>query len=159
MANLIELSPPWVIYVKKLEALFNQDPDIRTEFNEDDNEFILRVEDPVKAAALDELLPTFVDFGSVELCITVIPANSEYTVADLYKMAFNRNPIFKSVEVVNGDGLFPANYCIFKNEVVQYAADDLSSYYGLQSTLYEDIAEEIFEGKHNGIYFCTDLPE
>lgn len=115
------------------------------------------VEDPVKAAALEELLPETVDFGSVELYITVIPANSNYTLADLYKMAFNNNPAFEAIETEGREGLFSASYCIFKNEVVQYMADDLSSYYGVQSTLYEDIAEEIFEGNHDGIYFCTGL--
>lgn len=157
MPNNVGLLSPWVIYVKRFKALFGQDPDIRIEFNEDANELVMFVEDPVKAAALEELLPETVDFGGVELYITVVPANSNYTLADLYKMAFNNNPVFEAIETVSGEGLFPASYCIFKNEVVQYMADDLSSYYGVQSTLYEDIADEIFEDNHDGVYFCTGL--
>lgn len=50
----------------------------------------------------------------------------------------------------------PIAYCSFKKEVVQYPADDLSSETGLKSTLYEDLAREIFENT-DGVYFCTDV--
>lgn len=143
-----------------MNALFGKDPEIHFDFDEDENEVTLRVDNPTKAAALQELLPEAVDFGNVTLYITVVPGNATYTKADLFRIAFTGNPVFSFVKTVNDDTFsFPTSYCIFKNEVVQYPADDLSSYYGLQSTLYENIAEEVFDDMHDGIYFCTDLPE
>ena len=150
----LKLATPWVIYVHKLEALFGQDPDINITYNNDDKEVIIRVNNQTKADAIEALLPDTVSFGNVLLYITIVPANPEYSEADLFRLAFAGNPVFESVETT--DGLFQASYCIFKNEVVQYPADDLSSYYGIQSTLYEDIADEIFEDR-DSIYFCTGL--
>ena len=144
-----------------MKALFEQDPEIHFDFNDEDDELIMRVDNPTKAAALDELLPGSVKFGDVTLYITVVPGNVTYTKADLFRIAFTGNPAFSFVESINDDETisFPANYCVFKNEVVQFPADDLSSYYGVKSTLYEDIAKEVFDGRHDGVYFCTDLPE
>ena len=120
----------------------------------------MRVDNPTKAAALQELLPEAVEFGNVTLYITVVSGNATYTKADLFRIAFTGNPAFSFVETIDSDTLsFPASYCVFKNEVVQFPADDLSSYYGVKSTLYEDIAEEVFDDMHDGVYFCTDLPE
>jgi hypothetical protein len=143
-----------------MKALFGQDPEIHIDFNDEDDELIMRVDNPTKAAALEELLPDAVEFGDVVLYITVVPGNATYTKADLFRIAFTGNPAFSFMETVNDETFsFPANYCVFKNEVVQFPADDLSSYYGVKSTLYEDIAEEVFDDMHDGIYFCTDLPE
>ena len=153
----LELSSPWVIYMNKLKALFEKDPEIHIDYNEEEPEIVLLVDNPTKAAALGELLPFSVDFGNVTLFITVVPANKSYKLSDLYRVAFTGNPVFKSLESITSDLGFPANYCIFKNEVVQYPADNLSSYCGVESTLYEDLAREVFEDNHDGIYFCTSL--
>lgn len=158
MSSTVGLSSPWVLYKNRFEALFGRDPDIHIDFDEDENEIFVRVDNPTKAAALDELLPSIVNFGTVDLYITVVPGNANYTIADLYRIAFTGNPAFSSMETTEGEGIFSANYCIFNNEVVQYPADDLSSYYGVQSTLYEEIADEVFENNHDGVYFCTELP-
>lgn len=117
----------------------------------------MRVDNPTKAAALEELLPNTVEFGNVVLSIVVVPANPDYTKVDLFRMAFSGNPAFCFLETIDDPRALPVSYCVFENEVVQYPADDISSYWGIQSTLYEDIAREIFEGRHDGIFFCTDL--
>ena len=46
-------------------------------------------------------------------------------------------------------------YIIFEKEVVQYFADDLGDLHGINSTLYQDLAKEIF-GESSNIHFCTD---
>lgn len=147
-----------MIYIRKIEALFSQDPEVRIDYDLDDMEITLWVDNPTKAVALEEILPDHVEFGNVELYITVVPANNvKYSIADMYRMAFSGNPVFVKLESVDDPMAFSANYCIFKNEVVQYPADDLGSYYGIESTLYEDIADEVFEGNHDGVFFCTDV--
>jgi hypothetical protein len=49
----------------------------------------------------------------------------------------------------------PITYVIFKKEVVQYYDDNLGDAHGNRTTLYEQIANQIFEDRE-GIYFCTD---
>ena len=60
------------------------------------------------------------------------------------------NPLF-----VDDDA---AKYVIFANKVVQYFNDSLSDAHGVCSTLYQDIARDVF-GDDCGVYFCTDLEE
>lgn len=44
---------------------------------------------------------------------------------------------------------------LFKKEVVQYFTDNLGDYNGYRSTLYENIARDIF-GDIVGVFFCTN---
>ena len=53
---------------------------------------------------------------------------------------------------------FQANYVVFENKVVQFFNDDLSDIHGNKSTLYQEIAKDIF-GDCDNIYFCTDTKE
>ena len=49
-------------------------------------------------------------------------------------------------------------YVVFKNCVVQFFNDNLNDCHGLISTLYQDIAAEIFEDANlNGVYYNTDV--
>ena len=46
---------------------------------------------------------------------------------------------------------------VFQNKVVQYFSDNMQDINGFTSTLYQEIAKELF-GVDGGLYFCTDLP-
>ena len=66
---------------------------------------------------------------------------------------FEGNPAvkeFKSVQFGPEEVL----YVIFQKEVVQFFTDDLTDIYGLCSTLYQDIAKDVFENV-GGVFFCT----
>lgn len=76
----------------------------------------------------------------------------------MYKAAFEGNAAFNYLETVEGVFTNPISYVVFANEVVQFFNDDLNDIHGLKSTLYEDIARDVFE-KKDGMCFCTDLPE
>lgn len=157
--NNVKLSPPWAIFYREIEALFGQDPDIKVEYDEDEIEVKLFVEDPQKADALSKLLPTEKFFGGVCLKITVIPAdvsNGDST-AKLIETAFKGNPAFKGVSSVD---MFAStmNYVVFKKKVVQFYSDNLADAHGVTSTLYENIARDIF-GNTQGIYYCTDTED
>ena len=153
-----KLLPPWIIYFKKIEAMFQDDPDIKIAIQDEQPpyEIKLRVSSVEKANALTELLPAEKIFGNVSAKVTVVPANvkSEHKI-DTFLSAFDGNPAFAFVK---GDysGPFDMNYVVFAKKVVQYHADDAGDIYGLCSTLYEDIARDIFEDC-DGIYFCTDV--
>ena len=158
MGKKTELSPPWAIYYKKLEALFGEDPDIKIEYDEDENVVNLYVHGQDKSDALSELLPLNVDFGNMTLGINVIPDNRDKTKIDLYKAAFSGNPVFSYARTIEGVFTNPISYFVFKNKVVQFYADNLGDIYGNMNTLYQDIADEIFD-EHDSICFCTDLPD
>ena len=50
------------------------------------------------------------------------------------------------------------NYVAFDPVVVQFFNDQLDDANGLKSTLYADIAKEVF-GMQDGIFFCTDAAD
>ena len=157
MTDNVKLSAPWVVYYRKLEALFGEDPDIKLVFDEDDVSIKMYVENAAKADALTQLLPTTVPFGNVILKITVIPANATPTKMGLLRDAFNGNPAFSyavSTDVLQSN---PIHYFVFKNKVVQFYNDDLGDVNGNCSTLYHDLAKELL-GETQGVHFCTDLP-
>lgn len=157
----VKMSPPWVVYWRELEALFGQDPEIEIEFDEDaltiDNgspncSCYIYVNNGTKAEALNQLLPTKKVFGNVTLYIDIIPTNTDKTLAQYYVDAFTGNPIFEGRYCLGEGSAF--HYMVFKNEVVQFYSDTLADPNGYTSTLYQDIANKVFNN-HDGIYFCT----
>ena len=153
MAEL-HLSSPWVNFYREIEALFKEDETVRVGFDENACEIRLDVESTVKAEALTKLLPAEKTFGTVTVKVTVIPANTEETKSNLFELAFTGNPAVSYMQDVESPfGKF--TYVVFNKQVVQYFNDDLSDINGLRSTLYQDIAKDVF-GEGDGIYFCTD---
>ena len=154
----MKLSPPWVEYYRKIEAMFGPDPDIRVEFDEDEMHIKLYVESHEKAAALDELLPVQKDFGNVSVFIEVIPANDEPKRIDYIKRAFEGNPAFSYATTIEGIMSNPISYVVFKPEVIQFWNDNMGDPHGITSTLMADIAKEII-GEDEGVIFSTDKKE
>ena len=165
MSEKRKLSSPWVRFYKEIEALFGKDPDIRIETDEtvnclEEETYVIRmyVAAPEKAEALTQLLPAEKKFGSVEVKLQVIPANAQYTMKlQLFQDALRGNPVF-AYTAASGDAgcdVFDIGYVAFKPEVVQYFVDDLGSLGGLCTTLYQEIAKDVFEDVP-GIYFCTE---
>lgn len=163
MANL-NLSAPWEITYKKINAMFEQDPEVSVIFDRDVNIVKLYVDDADKAYALHELLKRSYDYGSVKLEVIVVPTNKgnvtvvDWTSSVLYNAAFYRNPIFEYA--INGPAVFanPITYVVFHPQVIQYFTDDLGDINGYHSTLAQDIAKDIFE-ESNGVFYCTERTE
>lgn len=153
----VNLSSPWVIYYRKLESFFELDPDVEVilEGVEEYQPVIrLYVDNTRKADALQELLPNEKKFGNVKVPIIVIPSNNTSSKLDLLKVALEGNEAVVDIETV--PTVFDdITYIIFEKEVVQYFADDLGDLHGINSTLYQDLAKEIF-GESSNIHFCTD---
>ena len=162
MARL-KISAPWVLFYRKIEALFKNDPEVRVIFDDEEScDVKLYVENAGKADALMKLLPTVKDFGNVLLTVTVIPANGTFAppASDtrmLIGTALAGNGALSYIHSVNGIFTNGITYVVFKNEVVQYFADDLGDVNGLNSTLYQELAKEVF-GDIPGVFFCTDVP-
>ena len=163
MATL-KLSAPWFIRVRELEEMFKYDSEVRVVFDEETHIVSLYVDNVDKAAALTELLPALYTFGSYNLQTAVVPANdiSHLDAANehkeyLYEIAFEGNPVFSYAKEV-WLGTNTLTYVVFRKAVVQYFTDDLSDANGICSTLYQEIAKNLF-GEAEGVSFCTDVEE
>lgn len=162
MDKKVALSAPWVTYAREIGAMFDDDPAIKVEYDEENVEVKLYVEGVKKADAISQLLPVEKAFGGVKLKITIIPANETLSAnkqKQLFLDAFEGNPAFETAVAVEGVFSNPITYVVFRKKVVQYYNDDLGDINGICSTLYQDIAKNIFEGQTQGIYFCTDTKD
>lgn len=159
MDKKLALSAPWVTFAREISALFDDDPAIHVEYDEDNVEVKLYVEGVEKADAISQLLPVEKAFGGVTLKITVIPANEKVTTpkyTELFRKAFKDNPVFENAVSVEGIFSNPITYVIFRKRVVQYYNDDLGDINGICSTLYQNIAKNIFADSVQGVNYCTD---
>ena len=156
MATL-KLAAPWISFSNMIKAMFEKDDEVTVNYDEGAQKIKVLVDNPSKAEALTKLLPTHKTFGNVVLQIEVIPANSAVNELELMKRAFSGNGAVKDIISTSaGIPSFGAVYILFVKEVVQFFNDDLTDYNGLCSTLYEDMAKEIFNIP-DGVFFCTDI--
>lgn len=172
MANLKMVSP-WVEYYYMVKAMFGSDQNVFVMYDEEETELKIYVKEQEKAHAIAALLPEEKTFGNVTLKIEVYPGNcsisrmrdglraeldplcDEYA-AKLFELAFYHNDALRYTHVVDGFQSFKATYIVFQKKVVQYFNDDLGDINGKRSTLYQDIAKEIFN-EFPGVYYCTDI--
>lgn len=156
----IKLAPPWITFVSELEQLFKHDREVHIVYDNEECEVKVYVDSAAKAEALTELLPAGKAFGNQVLTVTVVPANGLVAVdkTNLYQTAFAGNGAFSFIKTVQGIFANNLTYVVFKNRVVQYWNDDLGDIYGQKSTLYQEIARNIF-GETEGVFFCTDVEE
>ena len=152
----VNLSAPWVIFYKEIEALFKEDPEVKTEFDEDAKAIRLYVDEAEKAEALSQLLPSERTFGNVTVSITVVPANRlGANRIGLFQTAFKGNGAFAYAKTVEGSLGLSLSYVVFKRTVVQFFADNLQDVAGNRSTLYQELAADVF-GEDAGVCFCTE---
>ena len=154
MENL-KITSPWIHFVNELQVLFERDSDVRIEYSDEERTVKLYVENAVKADALSRLMPTEKTFGNFTLKITVIPANEKETTAQLFCNAFHGNGAFSRMISVPAPGGGTFDYMCFAREVAQYYDDNLADPNGYVSTLYQNIAADIFEDR-DGVFFCTE---
>ena len=161
----LKILPPWSIYIRKIEALFDGDPQIacNTDFSGSHPSIVLSCNNGDKVAALLRILPEEFTFGGVTLKVMVdgTPSNRAFTnKVELFDTAFDKNPVYaySICPVEDGYQWFDTTYVVFKNYVVQFFADNLNDCHGIISTLYQNIAEEILTGEATqGVFFNTDI--
>ncbi len=161
----LKLLPPWSIFIRKVEALFDGDPQIACNVNwgSDAPSSVLACNNGDKVAALQQILPEEIKYGGVTLKIAIdgTPSNRAFTSkVDLFDTAFYNNPAYAYSMCPCEDGYqwISSTYVVFKNHVVQFFADNLNDCHGVISTLYQDIASEVLTGPAtSGVYYNTDV--
>lgn len=152
----LKLSAPWEEYVSKIRALFEQDDEIT--FKYENMVLTIYVDNTDKYEALTHLLPEKKIFGNVALDIKVVPANDGVKDDRYYlKNLFKNNTAVTTITDIS-IGTNPMTFIEFEKRVVQYYVDNAADLHGNRTTVFEEIAREVFENK-NGVYFCTDNEE
>ena len=163
MESRLKILPPWTIAIRKLEALFDGDPLIAFNVNYSEPSVVLACGNGDKTAALMQILPEEIAFGNVKMKVIVdgIPSNRAFTSkVQLFETAFKCNPAFAYAVCPAEEGYqwIGSTYVVFKNCVVQFAADNLNDCHGIISTLYQNIADELLTGPATvGVYWNTDV--
>ena len=161
----LKILPPWSIYSKKIEALFDGDPQIacNVDWSGTSPSIVLACNNGDKVAALQRILPEEIGFGNVKLKVVVdgIPSNRAFTSkVELFDTAFSGNPAYAYSVCPAEEGYqwIATTYVVFKNYVVQFFADNLNDCHGVISCLYQDIADDILIGEATqGVFYNTDI--
>ncbi len=150
-------SPPWVAHARKIKALFEYDDDVDVVYDEEELVVRLLVRGQAKADALDRLINHEVKFGNVTLAVSVVPSNEEETPASICHDAFYGNEAVD--EVYTSDEGFAKGmaFVVFDPIVAQFFNDNLSSPFGVESYLLEDMARDVFA--LGGAVYSTDVDE
>lgn len=155
----VGISSPWMTFARKVNAMFENDPEINVQYDEEANVIKLFVDNSAKADALSQILPAEKEFGNVKIGIEIVPANEDSPAA-LFRTAFAGNPVVDGIEVVPFAENAPVSYVVFARQVVSFFNDDMSDYFGAESTLYEDLARDVFDtGLGQGVCFCTNIQD
>ena len=141
----VRLSQPWVVWARKLAALFANDEEVnvRIDVNASAPSVTVHVDNAAKADALAELIPEEVEFGNVTMAVTVVPSNDARTDAQLWRQAFDGNPALSRMDVEELPDGTPVTFALFEPECAQYFADDLSNPRGLQTRTFEQVARDV----------------
>lgn len=161
----LKILPPWTIVIRKLEALFDGDPQIafNVDFSGSHPSVVMSCNNGDKVAALQQILPEEVEFGNIKLQIVIdgTPTNRAFkSKVELFDTAFAKNPAYAYSVCPAEEGYmwFGTTYVVFNNCVVQFAADNLNDCHGVISTLYETIASELLTGPAcEGVFFNTNV--
>ena len=163
----LKFAPPWVTFANKVKAMFGDDPDNTVVYENAVPKVIVVVNGAEKAAAIAALLPAEQKIGNVTLYIEVTTSDGSpigeapKESSELFETAFKNNPAFSFTRCV--DYAFITNeitYVVFANRVVQFFNDNLNDNFGNISTLYQEIAKEIFDPEvTKGVFYSTDIKE
>lgn len=167
---MLNLVAPWIEFYREVEAMFKKDPEVTVIFDQDNYKLQVYVDREDKAKAIEYLLLPEEYFGEIHLTVEVIPANdykplrsinfSNMDLVNIFHSAFMGNRAFGGAEEWKLGG-FHRTYVVFEKEVVQYFNDSLGDIHGIRSTLYQEIAKDIFK-EFEDVSYCTakvPLPE
>ena len=153
------LSAPWDMLYMEVKEFFAKDDDVYVIYKREEKEILLNVIGTAKADALSELIKPVHVFGETKVKVTVMAPNpnidADPSAFDLFNNALEGNEAFAFARTITLMYNNPLTYVVFKPEVVQYYTDDLGEWAGIRSTLYQEIAKEIFR-YIDGVHYCTD---
>ena len=162
----LRIQSPWVLFYKKVYTLFAKDPQVKVLFNVEEPELKIQVKgNDEKAACIARFFPKAMNFGNVVLACSVVGDNGQ-PVPDVnlddhtaITKVFEGNGALSFIKDVKTPFGYSIIYVVFVKEVVQYYSDNMFDLYGATSTIYEDLARDVFEQplqNEDFCSFCTD---
>ena len=153
----MKLSPPWITYFHKVQALFEKDNSITVDFDESNCCLnIIVKEDIEKGEAIQKLFPSEKVFGNniMKINVVTIQEPKQIPTAQIFANAFKNNPVVE--DVINKSDILrnDQTYIMFQNKVVQFFNDDIYDYNGVCTTLYQNIAKDVFKDFAD-VHYCT----
>lgn len=156
---MLRIEAPWENYFKKVYNLFVGDSEITIDNTLTDNgdgsfEFTISSKNGDKLNAIETLLGRGCSFGGVKVLIKYGYENQkEKNWADIYRTAFEGNPLFQEV-VECGMPMFGTNtYAIFKKDIITFYDDNLSDYHGNSHYIVADLVNDVVANP--GVFVCT----
>ena len=164
----LKISPPWITCINEIQAMFDGDPQIACNVTwTGEPSIVLSTNNPEKAVAIRKLLPEKINYGNVDLEIGVecgkrLPNLAFASNKELFETAFKGNPAFCYCVAPAQEGYryIDFTYVVFKKEVVQFFNDNLNDAHGIISTLYQDIADDLFRDLTSvggQVAYCTEV--
>lgn len=164
--GMLKLQSPWVLFYKEVCALFARDPEVKVLFNNEEPELKIQVKgNDEKAACIARFFPKEKAFGNIVLTCSVVGDNGQ-PVPDVdlpdsiaIQKVFEGNGALSFIKEIQTPFQYTITYVVFVKEVVQYYSDNMYDLYGATSTVYENLARDIFEQpfrNENYCSFCTD---
>lgn len=162
----VNVEAPWYTFLKKVQALFEGDPEIvvepdltELEGGNHDYALMIGVKNHEKYLALDRMMRKEHTFGNISVEVMLFDeentANEENDRIELYRTIFKGNRIVRDVKEQTDFTGTKFGYVRFEPEVIQFDDDNTADYSGLWNGLAEDIAREVFVDEFCGVYFCT----
>lgn len=159
--NKTKISPPWIVYARKIKALFENDPAV-TVHNIDEDTLTLHidVEGEQKYEAMRALLPEKKTFGNVTLTIDIedvtelgLTANDYfYLLSRLFDGNTSASHVYKAADPTGMEHIF----VMFNPDVKQFYDDNLFDYNGFWTGIVQNIAEDVLGDEVDPIvHFCT----
>ena len=153
----MKMLSPWEVQVNRIRAFFAKDERVTVRYNPKTPEVALLVKGTAKAEALEYLMPSCYEYGSVVLYVNIVPDNSEPDELQIVKDALEGNKAVSRFETLEQGPMAGATYVVFQPDIVQFLNDDISDVDGKHSTLMQYLAGKIFDPEMtNGFFFCTE---
>lgn len=156
----LNLSAPWEIYCRKVQALFSKDPEIVvSDITQRGGTRVMTIRtcDMGKYNALMQVFPTVKYFGDAALQIDIPAPESKFEqdLFDIMQDLFDGNDAVDKVCVSLDPFGNEQTYVMFKPEVVQFFNDNIRDYNGICTTVAENLARDVLEEDAEHVNFCT----
>lgn len=156
---MLGIEAPWYTYYKKIYNLFSGDSELTIddelgEFEDGNYEFMISSKNGDKLNAIEKVLGYGRDFGGVKVIIKYGYENKpEDNWAEIYKTAFDGNPLFQEVVEYEMPLLGTNTYAIFKKNIISFYDDNLSDYHGNSHFIVADLVKDVIASPE--VFICT----
>lgn len=144
--------PPWAIRYYELEALFGDDDDLIISLDDETHTATIMSENYTKLDALAQVLKLDNNGLHIELVCTGVSNTYARTIQNV----FEGNPHFDNVRIATEVGTgFKHVITTFKDETIQYNADNRFVPGGYETTLAEKIVKDLFKKEYRRSVYVT----